>query len=52
VRTIKNKARREIEVFPMGCKGFCRDECIAISMVAACQHDACPKNEGMCDNVA
>jgi hypothetical protein len=40
VRSIRNNARREIEVFPEGCRGFCRDECIAISMVAACQHNA------------
>jgi hypothetical protein len=39
VRSIKDNARREIEVFPIGCRGFCRDECVAISMVAACQHD-------------
>ena len=25
-----------------GCAGFCRDECIAISVIAACQHDNCP----------
>jgi len=42
VRSIKDNARREIEVFPVGCRGFCRDECLAISMVAACQHDARP----------
>jgi hypothetical protein len=35
-------ARREIEVFPTDCPGFCRDECIAVSMIAACQHGTCP----------
>jgi hypothetical protein len=39
VRAIKDNAQREIEVFPAGCSGFCHDECIAISMVAACQHN-------------
>ena len=24
------------------CDGFCRDECVAIAMIAACQHNACP----------
>jgi len=46
VRSIKSNARREIEVFPVGCRGFCHDECVAISMVAACQHDACPVTKG------
>lgn len=31
-------ARRDIEVFPERCNSFCRDECIAVSLVAACQH--------------
>jgi hypothetical protein len=26
----------------MACRGFCRDECIAISVIAAAQHDRCP----------
>jgi hypothetical protein len=42
VRSIKENAHRDIVVFPVGCRGFCRDECVAISMVAACQHDAPP----------
>ena len=42
VRSIKENARREIEVFPVGCRGFCHDECVAISMVAACQYSAGP----------
>ncbi len=24
------------------CAGFCRDECLAVSMIAACQHNTCP----------
>lgn len=34
--------QRRIETLPAGCPGFCRDECLAISMVAASQHSACP----------
>lgn len=32
-------ALRELEVFPDGCRSFCRDECLAVSLIAACQHD-------------
>jgi hypothetical protein len=46
VRSINDNAKREIEVFPMGCKGFCRDECIGISMLAACQFDVVTLAEG------
>lgn len=42
VRLIKTTARREIEVYPTGCPGFCHDECLAVGMVAASQHGACP----------
>lgn len=42
VRAIKGRAQRRIETFPPGCRGFCRDECVAISMIASCQHNACP----------
>jgi hypothetical protein len=42
VRAIRGAACRRIEVFPAQCAGFCRDECVAISMVAASQHGACP----------
>lgn len=42
VRAIHRHARRTIICYPFGCSGFCQDECIAISMVAACQHSACP----------
>ena len=42
VRAIQNCATRPIEIFPGQCRGFCRDECVAISMVAAAQHDVCP----------
>jgi hypothetical protein len=42
VRTIQDGAGRKIEIYPAPCRRFCRDECLAISMVAASQHSACP----------
>lgn len=42
VRAVRGTAQRGIETSPRGCLTFCRDECLAIAMVAACQHDACP----------
>jgi hypothetical protein len=42
VRAVQDTAERRIEVYPAQCRQFCRDECLAISMVAACQHCACP----------
>lgn len=35
-------ARNPISVRPLSACGFCRDECLAISMIAACQHNTCP----------
>lgn len=35
-------SRQEITVQPLGACGFCRDECLAVSMIAACQHNTCP----------
>lgn len=42
VRAIRKASCRAIEVYPEQCRGFCRDECMAIAMVAASQHGACP----------
>ena len=42
VRAIRNATCREIKVYPGQCAGFCRDECMAIAMIAASQHGACP----------
>ncbi len=42
VRAVSAAARREIEVCVGDCAGFCRDECLAVSMIAACQHNTCP----------
>lgn len=42
VREVRHTACRRIEIYPTGCAGFCRDECIAISVIAACQQNDCP----------
>jgi hypothetical protein len=42
VRAINRHARRDLETSAVDCQRFCRDECIAIEMIAACQHHACP----------
>jgi hypothetical protein len=42
VRTLRSTASRKIEYYPFGCSGFCPDECMAISLIAASQHQRCP----------
>lgn len=42
VRAVHSSRCRSIETLPAGCAGFCRDECVAVSVIAACQHDNCP----------
>jgi hypothetical protein len=42
VRAVQDTAKRQIEINPTECRKFCRDECLAISMIAAAQHSACP----------
>jgi len=42
VRAINRHARRDLETAAVDCERFCRDECIAIEMISACQHEACP----------
>lgn len=42
VRVINNSTQRRIEIYPSPCSVFCKDECLAVSMVAASQHDLCP----------
>jgi len=42
VRAIRDHSKRNIELYPAGCAGFCRDEATAIAMIAACQHSVCP----------
>jgi hypothetical protein len=40
VRAVSATSERDIRVQTPGCSEFCRDECLAISIIAACQHDA------------
>jgi hypothetical protein len=42
VGAVRSFASREIVVATLDCPTFCRDECMAVSLVAACQQDACP----------
>ncbi len=42
VRAVSAASRRCIKVSEGHCPGFCRDECLAMSMIAACQHNTCP----------
>lgn len=40
VRAVMASTHRTIETYPAASRGFCRDECLVISMIAACQHNA------------
>ncbi|HFB2048771.1 MAG TPA: hypothetical protein TECP_01134 [Hyphomicrobiaceae bacterium MAG_BT-2024] len=42
IRTIKHTTCRSIIILPTECHHFCKDECLAISIIAACQHNQCP----------
>ncbi|HEX5999010.1 MAG TPA: hypothetical protein VFZ16_06400 [Hyphomicrobiaceae bacterium] len=42
VRAIDSHAQRELVTAANNCPRFCHDECVAIAMIAACQHHACP----------
>ena len=42
VRALRDSACRKLDYFPFGCSRFCRDECLAVSMIAASQNQACP----------
>ena len=42
VRAVRATASRKIEYCSYGCSGFCADECMAISLIAASQHHRCP----------
>ncbi len=42
VGAISDSCARNIEVSSEECRSFCRDECIAVSIIAACQHNTCP----------
>jgi hypothetical protein len=42
VTTVCRSSIRSIDVAPAACPSFCRDECLAVAMIAACQTDRCP----------
>jgi hypothetical protein len=42
VSSISCHTQRDLKIAAIDCDRFCRDECLAIDMIAACQHDACP----------
>jgi hypothetical protein len=42
VRAISRHAQRPLETSAVDCDRFCRDECVAVAMISACQHNACP----------
>ncbi|WP_125461704.1 MULTISPECIES: hypothetical protein [Rhodomicrobium] len=42
VHSVRSHAVRDIELMAPGCASFCRDERLAISLVAASQHHGCP----------
>ena len=42
VSAINRHAQRPLETAELDCERFCRDECTAIAMIAACQHNVCP----------
>lgn len=42
VNMVRVYSIRDIELLPTKCPSFCRDECLAVSLIAASQHDACP----------
>jgi hypothetical protein len=42
VRAISRHSQRSLKTAAVDCESFCRDECIAIEMISACQHNACP----------
>jgi hypothetical protein len=42
VRALRSSASRRLEYAPFGCPKFCVDECMAMSLIAASQHQRCP----------
>lgn len=39
---VRSCSLRRIELLPSLCWSFCRDECLAVTLVAASEHRACP----------
>jgi hypothetical protein len=48
VRAINRHARRDLETAAVDCERFCRDECIAIEMISACQHERLSRHARVC----
>lgn len=42
VRLLSECSRRDLRVLPPNSRCFCRDECVAMAVIAAHQHKACP----------
>ena len=42
VNAIRFCGLREIDLLPPDCPSFCRDECLAVTLVAANRHNHCP----------
>ncbi len=42
VTTLERTRARRITVAPPGCERLCRDECIAVAVIAAAQREPCP----------
>lgn len=42
VRLLSERSRRDLRVLPPNSRCFCRDECVAMAVIAAHQHKACP----------
>lgn len=42
VRLLSERSRRDLNVLRPGSTCFCRDECVAMALIAAHQHKACP----------
>jgi hypothetical protein len=42
VRAVMTHAARPIETCPVNCGSICRDECMAVAIIAASQHRPCP----------
>ncbi len=42
VNAIRSTGLRRIELLPENCRSFCRDECLAVTLVAASEHHDCP----------
>jgi hypothetical protein len=41
-KSVNASSRRSVEISPLEACEFCRDECLAISLIAASQHQTCP----------